>query len=107
MKEHIRFSIFTINTIQKINVKREKKSKSFEVVEWFYNFSQHCIYIYISVIKVSHLDWCEIYNGKIDCLHATTDEKNCFSKYFLHSNILFFDYDRLDKILNEISPVLY
>ena len=30
-----------------------------------------------------------------------------FQNIFFHSNILFFDYDRLDKILNEISPVLY
>ena len=43
-KEHIRFSIFRINTIQKINVKREKKSKSFQAVGWFYNFSQDCIF---------------------------------------------------------------
>ena len=45
MKEHIRFSIFRINTIQKINVKKEKESKSFQVVGWFYNFSQDCIRI--------------------------------------------------------------
>ena len=48
MKEHIRFSIFRINTIQTIDVTREKKSKSFQVVGWFYNFyrTRH-IYIYI------------------------------------------------------------
>ena len=41
-KEHIRFSIFRINTIQTIDVTKEKKSKSFQVVGWFYNFSQDC-----------------------------------------------------------------
>ena len=50
-KEHIRFSIFRINTIQKINVKREKRSKSFQVVGWFENFSQDYVYIYIYIYR--------------------------------------------------------
>ena len=31
MKEHIRFSIFRINTIQKINVEREKNRNDFKL----------------------------------------------------------------------------
>ena len=31
LKEHIRFSIFRINTIQKINFKREKNRNNFKL----------------------------------------------------------------------------
>ena len=72
MKEHIRFSIFRINTIQTIDVTREKKSKSFQVVGWFYNFSQDCIYTVLAkIIEPPHkiclyekfyFSWCTIFS---------------------------------------------
>ena len=78
-KEHIRFSIFRINTIQKINVKREKRSKSFQVVGWFYNFSQDCTFLLIHMIIFSTVE--QSLEKKIEISKLDTTNTKVVSKF--------------------------